>query len=374
MNSFLRSAYSFQLPENLIAHAPLLKRDDSRLMVVNRNTKEVTHRHFSDLPEILESDPKNNYSLVVNNTQVFKARLLGERVATGGKVEFFLLKQLAPNQWQGLMKTGTRVLPGFEFIVKKEKLTIQARVLAREETNAGVFFTASFSDDPVAADFGEVPLPPYIEARRRQLELSVGHKSENELTVYNTVFAEKKGSVAAPTAGRHFTPELIKSLINQGIPWHEITLHVGIGTFKPVTVDDLREHRLHEEWCEISKITTEKLNQEKAQGRKILSVGTTTTRALEGAFHLNSQKLESISDEVNLFLFPGGERKFQFVDAMITNFHLPESTLLMMVAAFLEAIPEVRPCDGREWALALYQEAIEKQYRFYSYGDAMLIL
>lgn len=354
ISTFLTKDYHFELPEGLIAATPLEKRDDSRLLVVNRTLNSVQHRQMKDLPQILDS----NYALVANNTRVIRARLLGERVGTGGKVEFFLLRKNSPTQWQGLMKTGSKVSAGFEFVVNG----IQGKVIAREDTNAGAIFTAEFSQDPVLAQIGEVPLPPYIQSKLEGA--SVDLTSEKVLNEYNTLFAKEDGSVAAPTAGRHFTPSLIDELKMKGISWNEITLHVGLGTFKPVTVSDLREHQMHAESATISESVAHTLNHEKKIGKKILSVGTTSTRALEG-FCDSAGLLESGSRDLNIFIYPGSQHRWRFVDAMLTNFHLPESTLLMMIASFI---------GSRERTLEIYQEAIREKYRFYSYGDAMIIL
>jgi S-adenosylmethionine:tRNA ribosyltransferase-isomerase len=366
--------YSFDLPEDLIASEALAKRDSSRLLVVNRATRTIEHRTIQDLPEILN----HNYEIVVNNTRVFRARLLGERVGSGGKVEFFMLKKKGERLWQGLMKAGARVTPGFEFKVGE----VIVKVVAREDNPAGVLITAEFSRDPIEAQVGEVPLPPYIVAKRlRENESQLGAVlnatlASEELETYNTTFAREDGSVAAPTAGRHFTPELIRTLQERGIGWHEITLHVGLGTFKPVSVDDIRDHQMHPETATISSQTSGALNLAKKRGKKILAVGTTTTRTLEGMAQANASEgasvLEFGTKDVDLFIHPaanpngeGGNYPWRFVDAMLTNFHLPESTLLMMVASFV---------GDTEWTHEIYRTAIEERYRFYSYGDAMLIL
>ena len=364
MSSFSTQTYSFDLPEALIASEPLALRDASRLLVVHRKSKTIEHRSIRDLPLLLDS----SYALVANNTRVFRARLFGNRVSDprngpGAKVEFFMLKQVAPNTWQGLMKTGPKVREGFEFVVQG----VQARVVAREETNSGALITAQFSRDPLEAGIGVVPLPPYIVSKRAKtqtMEVSPD-VSARELEIYNTVYAKDAGSVASPTAGRHFTPALIEELKSRGITWNEITLHVGLGTFKPVVVDDLREHKMHAESATISSAVAQALNAEKQAGKKILSVGTTTTRTLESFFDLYSGKLVSGSKETDIFIYPESGHEWSFVDAMLTNFHLPESTLLMMVASFI---------GDTDWLLKIYQEAIQMHYRFYSYGDAMLIL
>jgi S-adenosylmethionine:tRNA ribosyltransferase-isomerase len=384
MNSkFLKSSYSFHLPEALIAAEPLAQRDEARLMVVHRSTRAVEHRRVSDLPEYFNAGD----AIVVNNTRVFRARLLGERVGTGGKVEFFLLKPLDGDSahaciWQGLMKTGAKISAGFQFKILGSQVfgDLQGEVLAREETTSGALFTARFNHPPLQADVGEVPLPPYIVAKRAAKEQKVeGSVDQNfqqlELRTYNTIFAEKDGSVAAPTAGRHFTQALIDKLKSKGISWNEITLHVGLGTFKPVMTDDIREHLMHAEPATISEATAKIITHTKQQGHRILTVGTTTTRALEGSVSETGQVMPGTRD-VNLFIHPGSEHLWRISSAILTNFHLPESTLLMMIASFLEqgSTQPSQPGDGIAWLLELYQEAIRQQYRFYSYGDAMLIL
>jgi S-adenosylmethionine:tRNA ribosyltransferase-isomerase len=361
--------YSFELPDELIASESLAQRDASRLLVVNRNKGTIEHHTIRDLPRLLNAE----YEMVVNNTRVFRARLLGERIGSGGKVEFFMLKKKGERLWQGLMKTGARVLPGFEFQVDANGATvtdkITAKVIAREDTSSGVLFTAEFSHDPVEAQMGEVPLPPYIVAKRLRENEHVAISPEQELENYNTTFAREVGSVAAPTAGRHFTAQLIRQLQEQGTGWHEITLHVGLGTFKPVSVEDIRDHQMHAEAATISSQTASALNLVKKRGKKILAVGTTSTRTLEGMVNPSTSMLEYGTKDVNLFIHPGaseGENyQWKYVDAMLTNFHLPESTLLMMVASFIGDL---------DWTLEIYRTAIQERYRFYSYGDAMLIL
>jgi S-adenosylmethionine:tRNA ribosyltransferase-isomerase len=259
------------------------------------------------------------------------------------------------------MKTGARVLPGFRFrIPDPEGLWVEAEVLEREESPAGVVLTARFSRDPVEAGLGEVPLPPYITSKR-------GEARRDELQVYNTVFGTREGSVAAPTAGRHFTPELIASLKSRGMEWHELTLHVGLGTFKPVSVEDIREHVMHAEPVEIPESVAFALNEVKRQKRTVLAIGTTSTRSLEGMSTVGATgpELMSGTSDVDLYIHPGSDHVWKFTDAMVTNFHLPESTLLMMIASFIGDLG---------FTLHAYDEAVRGRYRFYSYGDAMLIL
>jgi S-adenosylmethionine:tRNA ribosyltransferase-isomerase len=349
--------YQYTLPEELIAAEPLQQRDRSRLLVVNRKSQTWEHRIFSEIPSIL--DPGT--VLVANNTRVIRARLLGEREGTGGKVEFFMLRRAEPGCWSGLMKTGARVVPGFRFrIPDREGGWVEGEVTGREESPAGVILTARFSRDPVEADIGEVPLPPYIVAKRKEW-------GPEELETYNTVFGTQAGSVAAPTAGRHFTPELINGLKAAGMDWQELTLHVGIGTFKPVSVPDVRDHVMHAEPVAISTDVAGMLNASKRAGKTVLAVGTTTTRALEGRSVAGPKGFELVPgvSDVNLFIHPGADYEWKFIDAMITNFHLPGSTLLMMIASFIGDLGFTR---------RVYEEAVRERYRFYSYGDAMLIL
>ena len=360
-STFQTKDYFFDLPEKLIASNPLEQRDASRLLVYHRSEDRIEHARILDLPHILDS----GFSLVANNTKVIRARLLGERTGTGGKVEFFLLKKVnsaAVPTWQGLMKTGAKVTPGFQFRVQG----IEGKVVAREDTNAGAIFTAEFSADPVSAGIGEVPLPPYIQQKltSENAEQKPDLSSGKVLDEYNTLFAREEGSVASPTAGRHFTPSLIAGLASKGISWNEVTLHVGIGTFKPVTTVDLRDHHMHAEAATVSKEVADQLNVAKDSGKKILSIGTTSTRTLEG-FTDENGKLASGTRDLDLFIYPGSGHRWKFVDAMLTNFHLPESTLIMMISSFI---------GSRERTLEIYREAILKGYRFYSYGDAMLIL
>ena len=359
-DSFSRNKYNYDLPNDLVAAEPLSARESARLLVVNRKSRTLEHRLIQDLPEILDS----SFSIVANNTKVFRARLFGNRVGTDAKVEFFMLKQVGPLRWQGLMKTGPRVTPGFEFKVSD----ILVKVIDREETNAGVIITAEFSEDPLSKNVGEVPRPPYIVAKRLELAAAGSTpavKNPNELEVYNTTYAKESGSVAAPTAGRHFTADLIQKLTKKGISWSEVTLHVGLGTFKPVMVDDIREHRMHAESATISPVVAQQLNADKKAGKKILAVGTTSTRTLESFYDPKSGLLKSGTQETEIFIYPESGHSWSMVDAMLTNFHFPESTLLMMVSSFV---------GDTDWVLEIYREAVKQKYRFYSYGDAMLII
>jgi S-adenosylmethionine:tRNA ribosyltransferase-isomerase len=364
MDPFLTQSYHFDLPEELIAAEPLAVRDESRLLVVHPKSRTWEHCQIRDLPSRIGSD----HLIVANNTRVFRARLLGERLGTGGKMEFFMLHRVAERQWEGLMRSGGKILPGYTFRIPKDGGGwLEGRVISRKEDESGALFTAEFSEDPLRVKAGEVPLPPYIVQQRAQRGLSPMRK--DELEIYNTAFAKEgeAGSVAAPTAGRHFTPMLIAKLREKGAQWEEITLNVGIGTFKPVGVEKIQEHRMHPEWTEISVDTAERLNIAKRSGKKILAVGTTTARTLEGR-SLDGPEgpmLTPGAKEVNLFIHPGTPFQWKWADLLLTNFHLPGSSLIMMVASRIGDLSFTRE---------LYQEAIRERYRFYSYGDAMLIM
>jgi S-adenosylmethionine:tRNA ribosyltransferase-isomerase len=362
MDPLLTQSYHFDLPQELIAAEPLDSRDESRLLVVRTKTRTWTHSRVRDLPTLLGS----NTVIVANNTRVFPARLIGERLETGGKVEFFLLHRLSQLRWEGLMKAGGKVLPGYAFrIPKPEGGWLVGRVISRKDEEGGALFTADFSEDPLTSGAGEVPLPPYIVQQRVSLGLPPLRK--DELEIYNTSFSKESGSVAAPTAGRHFTPGLISELRAKGIDWEEITLHVGIGTFRPVGVENLRDHRMHPEWTEIRPDTAARLEAARRNGKKILVVGTTTARTLEGRAESgpDGPHLRPGAGEVNLFIHPGASFAWRWTDQLLTNFHLPGSSLLMMIASRIGDLG---------FTLEIYQEAIRNRYRFYSYGDAMLIM
>lgn len=353
-------AYDFELPERLIAQKPVEPRDTSRLLVVDRKTGRWEHRIFRDLPEYLNSGD----ALIANNTQVFKARLATRRVlpeapgaltaSLGGAVEVFLLERLSdsPNIWRAMTRASARVKPGFQVITSSDAglRALRGEVIEIEPELGTV--QIRWDHDPIAAGLGELPLPPYIER-------AADTKDES---TYQTVYAREQGSVAAPTAGLHFTPELISTLKAKGIVWEEVTLHVGLGTFRPVKVDQLSEHTMHEEWLRISPEVAKRLNQTRAQKKgRWIAVGTTSVRTLES--QMTPEGLASGEARTRIFIRPG-DHEFKAVDALITNFHLPKSTLLMLVSAFA----------GRELIQAAYSEAVKKEYRFFSYGDAMLIL
>lgn len=341
------SAYVYDLPEELIAQTPAERRETSRLMVYQRQTQQHQHRRFNALSELLQPGDL----LVLNNTRVFPARLFGHKAHTGSRFEFLLLRQQGPGHWRVLAKNSKRIRPGYRFDFAE---AVQAEVVACHD---GGQVELRFEGQAISQDFwawlerhGEIPYPPYITAR------------ETEDERYQTVFADQRGSVAAPTAGLHFTPELIASLQAQGIDFCYLTLHVGIGTFSPVRTEDIQAHEMHSEWYQLSAASAERLNQQRAAGKRIIAVGTTSLRTLETVWRAHQGRFEASSDETQLFIYPG--QQIGAIDGLITNFHLPGSTLLMLVSAWI----------GRKELLRLYQEAIAKRYRFFSFGDAMLLI
>ena len=349
------TAYDYSLPEMLIAQVPMVPRDRSRLLVVKQDT--VAHQLFQDLPQLLQPGDL----LVLNNTRVIPARLLGRKVnpffpdAPPLAVEVFLLEPKGEHHWLALVKPGRRLKPGtsIEFGPLEAPL-LRAVVIETDEATRGRVLR--FDVLKAALDFeaalqilGQVPLPPYIESRQSQPEQ------------YQTVFAATPGSVAAPTAGLHFTPELLETLRQKGIRQAYVTLHVGIGTFRPVEVERITDHTMHAEWVDLPEETVRLIQETKAAGGRVIAVGTTATRSLEGVA-TQEGKLQPHCGKVNLFIYPG--YRWKVVDGLITNFHLPKSSLLMLVSALV----------GRSRLMGLYEEAIAQEYRFYSFGDAMLIL
>ncbi len=345
--------YDYELPEELIAKEPLVQRDRSRLLVVDRATGRITHHTFRDLPELLRSGD----CLVLNDSKVIPARLLGHRTATGGKWEGLYLGSAESGVWRligqtrGTLKIGEQIsiCPAHEPDAKRElRLTLRAR-----ETD-GIWLASVDSNEnalELLQQFGTVPLPPYI---RRQLATS------DDWQRYQTTYARNPGSVAAPTAGLHFTPEVLAACEQAGITKTSVTLHVGIGTFRPIAAEKLAEHQMHSEWCELSSQTAEQLAQTRANGGRIVAVGTTSVRTLESAVQAKSRT--DWSGETDLFIRP--PYQFQAVDVLLTNFHLPRSTLFVLACTFA----------GIELLKDVYTTAIVNKYRFFSYGDAMLIL
>lgn len=351
--------FDFVLPPELIAQHPAPKRDGSRLMILHRDSTRVEHRSFTDLPELLRAGDV----LVLNDSRVIPARLRATNAATAGKFEILLLEEKGPNDWWTMLRPGKRARVGTEMEIgsgKPETKGIFARVV---ETNAEGHRRLQFSGTPdIRAELdrlGEVPLPPYIQRLGRLPE---------DRERYQTVFARSDGSVAAPTAGLHLTPELLQKIRMLGVDIRFITLHVGPGTFQPVKTENVAAHKMHEEQFEISEETVRAVNHAKNSGRRVIAVGTTTVRALETVAARNGGKLHKTIEKTGIFIHP--PFSFQIVDGLLTNFHLPRSTLLMLVSAFA-APSEVR---GRDTVLSAYAEAVRERYRFFSYGDAMLIV
>lgn len=336
--------FDYRLPPQLVAQTPIEPRDHSLLMVLNREAGSIEHRRFFEIIDYLQASDV----LVLNESRVIPARLLGYKAGTGARIEILLLNRTEPDIWEALVKPGRRLRKGvlIEIGSGNHGRRFTAEVLSKTESGTVLL---SLDDEGLLGKVGEVPLPPYI---RTSL-----HDPER----YQTVYARTDGSVAAPTAGLHFTPNLLNEIKERGIELLSITLHVGLGSFRPVKVEDPAEHILHQEYCEISSDVAQRLNEAKCEGRRIIGVGTTSVRAVERATHLNGE-VQGFVGWNNLYILPG--YRFRTVDALITNFHLPRSTLLMLVAAFA----------GREQIIRAYDEAIRLNYRFYSFGDAMLIV
>ncbi|HOX41468.1 MAG TPA: tRNA preQ1(34) S-adenosylmethionine ribosyltransferase-isomerase QueA [bacterium] len=344
------SDFDFDLPRGLIAQEPALKRDSSRLLVLSRDSGIIQHKVFSELPTLLHSGDL----LVMNNSKVFPARLMGERISTGGKAEIFLSEQKADDTFEVL---GRNLIAGEKIKFFDSKLI--AKIQAREGKTASIKFNiAGEALWEEIERIGQMPLPPYINSKEKE-----NYHRER----YQTVYAKDRGSIAAPTAGLHFTSDLLEKLQKKGVGITEITLHVGLGTFAPVEVEEITEHKMHSESFSISKETIDAIITAKKENRRVIAVGTTTTRVLEHIFR-NLELLTSnpeprdITGSTDIFIYPG--YKFEIIDGLITNFHLPKSTLLMLVSAFA----------GRDNIKAAYKVAIENKYRFFSYGDAMLII
>lgn len=337
--------FDYYLPEELIAQSPAEKRDECRLLVYHRDTGKIEHRIFKDIVEYLYKGD----CLVINDTRVIPARLLGKRVDTGGKIEFVLLNQIDDKRWEVLVKPGRRARIGSVFVFGDGLL--EAKVLDKTpEGGRIVEFQYEGIFNEILDKVGVVPLPPYI---RKQID---------DPEQYQTVYAKHRGSVAAPTAGLHFTIPLLEKIEASGVNIVRITLHVGLGTFRPVKVDNVEQHKMHEEYYRISQKAAQVINQTKEKGGRVIAVGTTSTRALESSADDSGRVHPTEKGCTDLFIYPG--YKFKVVDALITNFHLPKSTLLMLVSAMC----------SREEILRVYQEAIKERYRFFSFGDAMLIL
>jgi len=352
--------FYFDLPPELIAQQPAARRDQSRLLVLHRVDQKVEHRTFHDLLAYL----REGDVLVLNNSRVIPARLHGTNPKTGGKFEILLLEENSPNDWWAMMRPGKRAKVGTKIQLLDKTGTTTDRVAEVIATNDDGHRRLTFSGRGNLFDeldsLGEMPLPPYIE---RQGELA-GDKER-----YQTVYAEAAGSVAAPTAGLHFTPQLLDEIRERGVNICFVTLHVGAGTFLPVKAENIADHKMHSERFEISEETVSTISAAKKNNHRVIAVGTTATRVLETVARQNAGKLNVCKGKTDIFIYPPAA--FQIVDALLTNFHLPESTLLMLVSAFAAPGESIR---GRDFILTAYAEAVRERYRFFSYGDAMLIL
>ncbi|MCX6002832.1 MAG: tRNA preQ1(34) S-adenosylmethionine ribosyltransferase-isomerase QueA [Chloroflexi bacterium] len=340
------SDFDYQLPQELIAQKPIEPRDTSRLMVITRQSGLIEHHCFHELLGFLQTGDV----MVFNDSRVLPARLSSKKANTGGVVEFLLLRRLSPNVWETLVKPGRRVKPGvtLELGDNQKNSAVTAEVI---ETGENGIRTIRFSDESLLSDLGRVALPPYI------------HEPLENTNRYQTVYADQKGSVAAPTAGLHFTPELLTKIREQGVKCLFVTLHVGLDTFRPVQEENPLEHHIHQEYGIVSKEVAEEISRAKKEGRRVVCVGTTSVRLVETVAKASgNSSIQPYEGWVDLFILPG--YRFKVADAMITNFHLPKSTLLMLVSAF----------TGKELIDKAYQIAIAEKYRFYSFGDAMLIL
>lgn len=336
-----KSDFYYNLPEELIAQTPVEPRDHSRMLVYDRETGEIEHKHFYDIIDYLKAGDV----LVINDTKVLPARIYGVKEGTGAKIEFLLHKRIRLDEWEVLVKPAKKATLG-AVIRFSDELTATVTGYVGEGLR-----TVRFSYDGVFEDIlsrvGEMPLPHYIHER-----LSDG-------TRYQTVYARESGSSAAPTAGLHFTPELLQKIRDKGVEIVKVLLHVGLGTFRPVKAENILDHKMHSEYYCVSPEAAAAVNKAKAEGRRVIAVGTTSVRTLESAWH--DGKLNAESGETSIFIYP--PYKFKAVDALITNFHLPESTLIMLVSAFI----------GRENALKMYECAVENKYRFFSFGDATFL-
>jgi S-adenosylmethionine:tRNA ribosyltransferase-isomerase len=336
--------FYYDLPEELIAQDPLEKRSNSRLLVLDKESGDVTHRHFYDIKDYLRPGD----CLVINNTKVIPARLIGAREGTGGRVELLLLKQKSDDVWETLVKPGKKARVGDRISFGDGLLSAEILDVVEEGNRLVRFFYQGIFEE-ILDQLGQMPLPPYIT-----------HPLLDK-NRYQTVYAKYEGSAAAPTAGLHFTGELLDEIRQMGVEIAEVTLHVGLGTFRPVKVETVEDHHMHSEFYQITREAADKINHARQQGHRVIAVGTTSTRTLESAAAEDGTLTEK-SGWTDIFIYPG--YSFKVIDGLITNFHLPESTLIMLVSALA----------GREHVMAAYEEAVRQRYRFFSFGDAMLII
>ncbi|WP_346907846.1 tRNA preQ1(34) S-adenosylmethionine ribosyltransferase-isomerase QueA [Faecalicatena orotica] len=338
------SDFYYDLPEELIAQDPLEDRSGSRLLVLDKETGEIKHRMFRDITEYLRPGD----CMVINDTKVIPARLIGSKIGTDAKIEVLLLKRKENDVWETLVKPGRKAKPGTR-ISFGDGLLVGEVINVVEEGNRLIHFEYEGIFEEILDRLGQMPLPPYITHQLQDRDR------------YNTVYAVHEGSAAAPTAGLHFTPELLEEIQEKGIEIARVTLHVGLGTFRPVKVDDVTEHHMHSEFYQIDEEAAGKINRAKDNGGRVVCVGTTSCRTIESAADENG-RLKACSGWTEIFIYPGYQ--FKILDCLITNFHLPESTLIMLVSALA----------GKEHVLAAYEEAVKERYRFFSFGDAMLIV
>ena len=351
----LTSEFDFYLPQDLIAQHSVEPRDHSRLLVVHKQSKEVEHKHFYDIIDFLHAGDV----LVVNNSKVFKARLLGKLLSQNNEglwehkkdVEIFLVRPMENfGVWKALGKPGKHIENGMRVEFAQD---FACDIMLKEKDGT---ILIQFDMDEIAVrekanQYGHIPIPPYVKNEPQQFEK------------YQTMYSKYEGSVAAPTAGFHFTPELMEKIKQKGVEIAEVTLHVGLGTFLPVKTEEIEKHTMHSEWVELTEENAEKISHAKQEGRRVIAVGTTTVRTLEGIAHMLEGVVKPYTGDLNIFITPGFE--FKVIDALITNFHLPKSTLLMLVSAF---------AGDKDFMLDCYTKAVEEKYRFFSFGDAMLIV
>ncbi len=338
------SDFYYDLPEELIAQDPLTDRASSRLMLLDKKSGERRHTDFHHIIDYLQKGD----CLVINDTKVIPARLIGEKEGTGGKVEVLLLKRRENNQWETLVKPGKKARPGARIVFGGGLLKAEVLEVA-EEGNRIIQFSYEGIFEEILYKLGQMPLPPYITHELR------------DKNRYQTVYAKYEGSAAAPTAGLHFTEELLQEIERKGIQIAKVTLHVGLGTFRPVKVEDVTKHHMHTEYYRVTREAADMINGAKEAGGRVICVGTTSCRTIESAAD-ESGRVREMDGDTNIFIYPG--YRFKVLDGLITNFHLPESTLLMLVSALA----------GKESVMAAYQEAVDREYRFFSFGDAMFII
>ncbi|AJD31578.1 tRNA preQ1(34) S-adenosylmethionine ribosyltransferase-isomerase QueA [Clostridium sporogenes] len=335
--------FDFYLPEELIAQHPMEKRDEARLLVLDKKTGEIEHKIFKDILDYLTP----NDCLVLNNTRVLPARLIGSKEETGGKMEFLLLKRTGNDEWETLVKPGKRAQIGAKFIFGNGELKAEVIAMGEEGSRIVKFYYEGIFEE-ILDQLGQMPLSPYIKEKLDDKEM------------YQTVYSKEEGSAAAPTAGLHFTEELLEKIKEKGVKLAFLTLHVGLGTFRPVKVEEIQEHIMHSEYYKMDKETAKIINTTREKGGRVIAVGTTSCRTLETIGDIEG-KVKEQSGWTDIFIYPG--YKYKVVDALITNFHLPQSTLLMLVSALA----------GRDNIMNAYNMAVEKEYRFFSFGDAMFI-